>query len=46
MTNINLSCCKQDANRLKTQVMTRIVNGYLNEIHLGHSFEGESHVND
>lgn len=46
MTNINLSCYKQDANRLKTQVMTRIVNGYLNEIHLGHSFEGESHVND
>jgi hypothetical protein len=45
MTNINLSCCKQDTNRLKTQVMTRIVNGYLNEIHLGHSFEGESHVN-
>ena len=46
MINLHFSCCQRDTDRLKTQVMTPTFNGYLNEIHLGHSFEGESHVND
>ncbi len=44
MTRLNFSCCKQDTNRLKTQVITVMKNGYRYDTRFGCGCEGESYV--
>ncbi len=44
MFTMNLSCCTQETNRLKTSVITALTSDPHILISLGYGLEGESHV--